>query len=441
VSAGIADRIGIDVLVVRGILVVIAILGGPAVLLYALAWLVLPDTHNRIHLEDLTRGKFESPVAAIAILIALSLLPFAQGFWWFGSVYWGAPNWGDSVGRSIWTVVILAVLIWFVVWLSRRSRRGSHPTTTMPATTDDRPETIPAPPVTAPTEPLPAPAAGATADEVAAWRASQAQWKADHQAYRQQQAAEQVAAMQAASLAARTERVARALEYREERARTRSNPLYSAALIGVALIAGAVTTLVIGNGAPLPFDYLTGFAVAVGVLGLGIILNGALGRRAGGASGMAVLLAIPLLLAAVFPQSDILQYSGTTSHVYHASATQSARHYVQLTGDTTIDLSDYFATSPPPSAQNPLYNNLSIFVGSGDVTVIVPGNTFEYLHAATGSGTITGVTGFAHHGSYETNLRPSGAPLDTAPDQDLDVAVYVASGNVTFKLASTGANQ
>ena len=50
VSAGIADRLGIDVVIVRGILVVIAVLGGPAVLLYALAWLVLRGINDTVTL-------------------------------------------------------------------------------------------------------------------------------------------------------------------------------------------------------------------------------------------------------------------------------------------------------------------------------------------------------------------------------------------------------
>jgi phage shock protein PspC (stress-responsive transcriptional regulator) len=456
VCAGIADRLGIDVVIVRGILVVIAVLGGPAVLLYALAWLVLPDNHGRIHLEDLIRGKVDSAVAAIAILVALSLLPVAQGFWWFGSLYWGAPQWGDSVGRAIWTIIILGLLVWFVVWFSRRTQRSS--TTASPATTDDRPETIPTPTVpataapsatapsatiAAPTIPIPAPeapaplAAGASTDEVAAWRESQAQWKSENQAFRQQQAAERQSASQTAALAARTERVARALEYREERARTRSNPLYSVALIGIGLIGGAITTLVLGGGAPSPMQFLGGAAVAVGILGLGIILNGALGRRSGGASAIAVLLCVPLALAALFPQTDVLRYAGPTTLSYHASQTDSDRYYVQLTGNTTVNLADYYSTPRPTTPGLQSYNRLSVWVGSGNVTVIVPADEFEYLSAKTGSGTVTGVDHSQYRGQWSTQLHPAGAKDLTDPSREIDVSVYAGSGNITFVQAQT----
>ena len=66
VCAGIAARLGIDPLIVRGIVVVLAILGAPALLLYAAAWLLLPDYKDRIHLEEAFRGKFDAPVIGSA---------------------------------------------------------------------------------------------------------------------------------------------------------------------------------------------------------------------------------------------------------------------------------------------------------------------------------------------------------------------------------------
>ncbi|MCU1469517.1 MAG: PspC protein [Glaciihabitans sp.] len=372
VSAGIADRLGIDVLIVRGILVVIAVLGGPAVLLYAVAWLLLPDAKNRIHLEDLFRGRIESPVIAIAVLVALSLLPVAQGFWWFGSLYWGQPQWSDSVGRALWTIVILGLLVWLVVWFSRRTARDAAAPTSTPATTDDRPDTIPSPIVPAPTAPIPPPGPGAPADEVEAWRESQAQWKAEHEAFRQQQSAQKQAANQAASAVARAERLARAAAYREVRLRTRSNPLYSAALIGGALIAGAITALVLGNNAPGPLQVLDGAAVAAGVLGLGIIVNGALGRRSGGATGVAILLLIPLALAGIFPQSANLRYAGDATFTPHGSP-GSGETYVEGTGNVTVDLTSYFSSARPTTAPNGwVSSQVTVLVGKGNLTLIVP---------------------------------------------------------------------
>src|SRR5690554_7739636 len=59
VAAGLGTRLGIDPILVRGILVVVALLGAPALLLYAAAWLLLPDLEGRIHLERLIPGHFD----------------------------------------------------------------------------------------------------------------------------------------------------------------------------------------------------------------------------------------------------------------------------------------------------------------------------------------------------------------------------------------------
>ncbi|MCU1425623.1 MAG: hypothetical protein JWM51_1914, partial [Microbacteriaceae bacterium] len=143
VSSGIAMRLGIDPLIVRGILVVVAVLGGPALLLYAAAWLLLPDRNDKIHLEEVFHGRIESPIAGIGALVFLSILPVTQGFWFAGSSYWGQPYWGASFGRALWTVVLLGLLVWFIVWVARRSSQDHAVPTVTSATTNDRPDTVP----------------------------------------------------------------------------------------------------------------------------------------------------------------------------------------------------------------------------------------------------------------------------------------------------------
>jgi phage shock protein PspC (stress-responsive transcriptional regulator) len=463
VSAGIADRLGIDVIVVRGILVVIAVLGGPAILLYALAWLVLPDAKNHIHLEDLVHGKVETPVVGIAVLVALSLLPVAQGFWWFGSLYWGSPNWGDSVGRAIWTLVILGLLVWFVVWFSRRASRGAstgtaegfrqaQPTAT-PATpstataaqpaTGAQPATVGQPEVAAgePVQPAPLPA-DAPAEDVAAWRASQVQWKADHEAYRQQLFQQRREAAQAASRAAQAERAARAAAYRERYAATRSNPLYSVALVGVAFVAGAITTLALGSGTPTPVEWLVGTAVAVGVLGAGIIVNGAIGKRSGGASSVAVLLSIVLLVAAVVPQTQQRHYFGTlrVAPTFHSSLTQTT--YLQGAGNVRLDLSSYYSTPRPSFSKHDglqSYSQVNVLVVSGNVTVTLPADEYVHIDAGTAGGHITTATGQRVENAYNASLTVDGYRTDQHAIRELDVDIHSLHGNITF--IQQGANQ
>ena len=111
VCAAIANRLGIDPIIVRGIVVVAAILGAPALLLYAAAWALLPDRENRIHLQRLIEGDFEPAIVGIGAMALLSFLPMAQGLWWVGGGFWDTPSWADAVGRIIWTLIVLGALV------------------------------------------------------------------------------------------------------------------------------------------------------------------------------------------------------------------------------------------------------------------------------------------------------------------------------------------
>ena len=140
VCAGIAERIGIDPLLVRGIVVVLAVVGAPVALLYAVAWFLLPDENGIIHAQELGNGRVTRALPGIVAVFLLSFLPLTQGLWYTGALYWSNLDWGGAVVRAVWTGVVLVAGIVLVVWLARRAS-AEVPTT--PATTDDRPETVP----------------------------------------------------------------------------------------------------------------------------------------------------------------------------------------------------------------------------------------------------------------------------------------------------------
>jgi phage shock protein PspC (stress-responsive transcriptional regulator) len=52
VSSGIAERMGIDPLIVRGIFIVLTLFAGIGVLLYGLGWALLPEPDGRIHTQQ-----------------------------------------------------------------------------------------------------------------------------------------------------------------------------------------------------------------------------------------------------------------------------------------------------------------------------------------------------------------------------------------------------
>lgn len=121
VSAGVAYRLGIDPLIVRGIIVVAGILGAPVLLLYAAAWALLPDREGRIHLQQLFDGNFQPPIVAIGVMTLLSLLPWTSGVWWAGGPFWDVPAWGDVIGRVIWTLVVIGAVVALIVIAVRNS--------------------------------------------------------------------------------------------------------------------------------------------------------------------------------------------------------------------------------------------------------------------------------------------------------------------------------
>lgn len=141
VAGGIAAKAGIDPLIVRGVFVVLAILGGPGILLYLAAWLLLPDFTGRIHLEELIRGRASAGViVAVVILGALVALPLLGGLLptlltggWFGGPWNSglAPEWLRVTFSIIWFFIILpAVIVGVVIWARHRrpdDDRAPHP--------------------------------------------------------------------------------------------------------------------------------------------------------------------------------------------------------------------------------------------------------------------------------------------------------------------------
>ncbi|WP_411699358.1 PspC domain-containing protein [Conyzicola sp.] len=394
VAAGIAARLGVDPLIVRGIIVVVAVLGGPAFLLYAAAWLLLPDQNDKIHLEEVFKGRLDSPIAGIGALILLSMLPVTQGFWFAGSAYWGEPFWGASAGRALWTIVVLGLLVWFVVWVARRSSRASNAPLVTPATTDDRPDTVPEPaptmigPAEEPAGPgvrPPAPAATASAEEFAAWRQQQAQWKAENDAFRVRQATEQHAASLAAQAQYRAERAARRAIEQAHHARTRSNPLYSFIFIGSSFVVGGLTTLAVGGGAITGAALLAGLGAMLAVLAVAIIVNGARGKRPGGSQGVAAVVLTVLLVAAIVPQGPNISYTDDVRFEPQADDYDWTNQvYFVGTGDTEIDLTDFYADPLQEGMTQQYYDNFTLVSGVGDVTVIVPTDAEFYYNASIG---------------------------------------------------------
>ena len=83
-------------------------------------------------------------------------------------------------------------------------------------------------------------------------------------------------------------------------ANPRAGAAYSAIALGAAALAGGVAAIV----SPIPDQPVTvGLAVAAIVLGLAVMLAGALRRRSGFLSFVSVMVVIATLVSAVIPTS------------------------------------------------------------------------------------------------------------------------------------------
>jgi phage shock protein PspC (stress-responsive transcriptional regulator) len=359
VCGGIAARIGLDPLLVRGIAVVLAVVGAPVVLLYAIAWFLLPDAAGTIHARELGHGRVTRALPGIVAVFLLSFLPLTQGFWYAGALYWGDLGWGGAAGRIIWTAVLLAAVIVLVVWLARRSS-AEIPMT--PATTDDRPETVPTFPAdgadadaastpaaaslaaaaSAPATELgepPAPPADASAEELANWKASQDEWQKQRAAWAAEQRRSERERRQADAHAQATE----AARLARERARIRrlTQPRASAGIVflvlGIALVAGALAAFSAAQApATRGAEWMIGAAVLVLALGLGTVVV-ALARRRSGALGFFSMLAVLALLAAVVVPTD---RATLPPGVFWGIDTSRDGRYAQLAGTTQLYVTD-----------------------------------------------------------------------------------------------------
>ncbi|MCP2264865.1 phage shock protein C (PspC) family protein [Promicromonospora thailandica] len=146
VAGGVAERIGWDPLLVRGLLIISFFLGGLGLVLYGIAWALLPERDGRIHLQEAARGNFD-----VAMLGSVAV--FLIGFAWGGPIGWWDNGGWEWLGALFWLAVlgVTAYLIVQGVQRHRESRRAGYG----PAT----PGAVPTPTVPTPGAPAATPGA------------------------------------------------------------------------------------------------------------------------------------------------------------------------------------------------------------------------------------------------------------------------------------------
>ncbi|AOT02122.1 PspC domain-containing protein [Arthrobacter sp. U41] len=123
VASGIAQRFGVDPLIVRGILIVLTVFAGVGVLLYGIAWALLPEPDGRIHVQEAAAGRWSSGMTG-------ALITSIIGFPSLGTGVWGWDRFG--FGPFLWTVFWVGGVIYFIYYLTQRNKPRIAPVSSGP---------------------------------------------------------------------------------------------------------------------------------------------------------------------------------------------------------------------------------------------------------------------------------------------------------------------
>lgn len=113
VSSGVAHRFGIDPLIVRGIFIVLALFAGIGVLLYGLAWALLPEPDGRIHVQEAAAGRWSGGMTGALITTIIGLPSLGRGFWGWG--------WNGLPGL-FWTLFWMGGVFYLIYFLVQRNK-------------------------------------------------------------------------------------------------------------------------------------------------------------------------------------------------------------------------------------------------------------------------------------------------------------------------------
>jgi phage shock protein PspC (stress-responsive transcriptional regulator) len=442
IAAGIAARLRIDPLIVRGVLVIAALFGLPVIFLYALAWALLPDADGRIHARDLLNRDFQPVQLGILGMAVVGLIPTAPlsgRLFGLGYDSWSAL----AIFSWIAGLAVVGGLLFLIVRAASRtpdvpaSSGQASPDSAAPGASATLGDSgiaegagatpplplAPAPATDAagghtfpaderPIAPTPLPASSQNPEELAAWRAQHAAWREQDQAWRrQQQDAERAARDQM-----RRERQAAAATFATEaserrRVRRASNPRASFAFVasamGLALAVGAAVGLTGG-----PTAGALGLFSAALVLAVGMIIAGLFRRR----SGFLAFLTM-LTLAGGVTAGSYATFDDLTLGWASVSNVESS-HVRQPFGDLNLTL------LPHDDAPRPIV----IDKGSGQTWIDVQPGVELDLTATIGSGRVTWVRVDAEEGVV---LDSGSWPLVTAQDGSRTAVATAAAENTS----------
>ncbi|WP_448751665.1 PspC domain-containing protein [Actinomyces naeslundii] len=130
VAGGVAYRFGLDPVLVRCVWVVLSIFAGVGLVLYGVAWALLPEeSDGRIHLEEALSGRFNAGLAGAIGMTIVGMSTLGNGLipsWYIN--LWGLPGIAAPVWSLFWLgLTVLAVIFAVRLVQNRRGVRNAAP--------------------------------------------------------------------------------------------------------------------------------------------------------------------------------------------------------------------------------------------------------------------------------------------------------------------------
>jgi phage shock protein PspC (stress-responsive transcriptional regulator) len=404
VAGGLAQRLGIDALLMRGIFVVTFLIGGLGLVAYGVGWALLPEQRDgRIHLEETIRGRFD---VALLGAIALVIVGLGRGDRWFA----GGGSGLGWVGGFLWLAAIVTVIVLLVTSSNRRRAAAPRP----PTPYGPYPSAASAPPApfasypSYPSYPSYAPSVGPYVPPAGS---------APYAPY-----------------GTSATPVAPAPPAAPARARVRGPGARTlGVVVALTLLSLAGLLLATREGAFTGPVALTTAGVAIVLLGLGIVVSGLRGRSSGVLGFLAIvtiLIAGPLAVGESHHWSwdTHMNQASTPSTVLLTTRDEATAGYSVGVGDTTVDLSRVPLTDQTLT--------VPVHVGAGTLTVIVPAGSAVTADVQAGVGHITWDVGGAHssYGGVGVGRRHfTSPPVADGARPQLALDVSVGAGDVTIK--------
>lgn len=323
VCSGVADRFGVDPVIVRAGLVLLSLLWGFGVTLYLVAWALLPNDRDEIVAERALR---DGDGGAIVVMVLAGFALFG-GSWWSTDSGWGFP----------WPLVLTGLLIWWVVQRSRHQPGADQRVSAQQSTAPN-----PAGPSPTQFASGPAPTAFAAGPAPTAFAAGPAPTPYPY---------------------GPSPTPARPVVPSKPRRRS-GGPLMALVAIGLALVTyGALSWM--GTQFAWTGDHRAiAIAGSLATIGLLLVVLGFAGWRAGFVAFLAVVLAITAFTSTVVPKG--IFFGGRVGdETWTPTSVTAYANYRLGAGNGVLDLSR-LPLEGLSEAQVPAY------VGLGELKVIVP---------------------------------------------------------------------